>query len=169
MKTSVPSHTHSDTAIFRALLACFGVTPGQFTPPLGPQTLSSTQVQGDCCVCLRPVLLYQARDAGFLRVDCETVLVHWECAEAVRIAKAEPVETQPAKSVEQIERERSYRADLWAFHIRTLYAIINEYGAAEESNPEAITDDMRWQINIVHEVYEARADDSSLFEGRPRA
>ena len=157
------------TPIHQALVSCYGIMPGQFTPHLGPQHVPSTQVQGECCVCLRPVLFYQARDAGFLRVNGDTALVHWECSEAARnarAARAEPVELEPTKSVEQVERERSYRTDLRAFHIRTLYAIINEYQAVEESTPDAITDAMRWQIKIVREAYEARADDPALFEGR---
>lgn len=144
----------------------WGIEPGQFTPELTlVQTIPSTRELGECCVCLRPVLLYQPRDAGFLRVGDDEVLVHFECAEAVRCHKAEPVQPAPAKSPEQLDREDRYRADLWAFHVRTLYTILRMYRELEAADPAAITSDQRWQIAIVRDVYNQRADSPDLFEG----
>jgi hypothetical protein len=117
-------------------------------------------------VCLRPVLLYQPRDAGFLRVGGDETLVHFECAEAVRIYKAEPVQPAPVKSPEQLDREDRYRADLWSFHVRTLYTILRMYREIEAADPTAITSDQRWQIAIVQSVYGQRADSPDLFEGQ---
>ena len=145
------------TGMSAIIYRCYGVSPGQFLPRLGPPTMPSTRVLGECCVCTRPVLLYQGRNEGFLRVGSETALVHWECAEAVRISKAEPVQTAAVTSPEQLDREHRYRADLRSFHARTLFSILREFEDVQASDPQSITADMHWKIAVIRDEYASRS------------